>query len=822
MAQEWWQASTEEVLRHCRANPEGLTSVEAERRRSAFAIRPVRRHAAWRLLLRQFTSPVMLVLIVATVVSLVVADPLDGLIILVIIVASGLLGFVQERRADIAMVELLGRVQVHADVLRDGVETEVLLADVVTGDIVVLRAGDIAPADLRLIEADRLLVDESSITGEPEAAEKSAEVIASGSASLPRTGVFFGSHVVSGSGRGVVVAVGTQTRFGSLVERLESRDVTTRFEREMTSFGFLLLRVVLVLVAVVLAINLVLQRGIIESLMFALAVAVGITPQLLPAIVTVSLSLGARRMAEEDVLVKRLDAIEDIGAMTVLACDKTGTLTRGVVQLDRALDTSGSPSERVLRLAGMNAGLQRGYPNALDAAILHRAPPTYARALDEVPYDFTRRRLSVLVRDGDQSVLITKGAYASVMDACPSANRAVLDPIYARLSSAGYRVIAVATRDLGDAMTATVADEQEMTCEGVLAFMDPPTDDARRAVDDLRGLGVDVVLVTGDNALVARHVAEAVGLSGAHAVTGEQIAAMDDRHLAAITATARVFAEVDPLQKERLVLAFRSAGATVGFLGDGINDSAALKAADAGISVDSAADVAKHAAALVVMTKDLAVIADGVRLGRRTFANTLKYIRVTISANFGNMVSLVIASALLPFLPLLPVQILLLNLLSDVPAITIATDRVDADEEDRPRTWSLRSLRDFMIAFGLVSSVFDLSAFAVLRLGFAADDTVFRSSWFVLSLVTECLALLVLRTGRPCWRSRPGTALLIASAAVVAFGLVLPFLPVSALIGLGPIPIAILATGAVLCLGYVAANEVAKAWWRRARGWQAI
>ena len=822
MAQEWWQSPQGEVLRQCRAIPEGLTSAEAKRRHSAFAIRPVRRHAAWRLLLRQFTSPVMLVLIVATAISLVVSDPLDALIILIIIVASGLLGFVQERRADIAMVELLGRVQVHADVLRDGVETEVLLADVVTGDIVVLRAGDIAPADLRLIEADRLLVDESSITGEPEAAEKSAEAIASGGASLPTSGVFFGSHVVSGSGRGVVVGVGTQTRFGSLVERLEGRDVTTRFEREMTSFGYLLVRVVLVLVAVVLAINLVLQRGIIESLMFALAVAVGITPQLLPAIVTVSLSLGARRMAEEDVLVKRLDAIEDIGAMTLLACDKTGTLTRGVVQLDQALDVWGNPSERVLQLAGMNAGLQRGYPNTLDTAILDRAPPTDARALDEVPYDFTRRRLSVLVCDGERSVLITKGAYASVMNTCPLANRAVLDPLYERLSSEGYRVLAIATRDLGDTTKAAVTDEQEMTCEGLLAFMDPPTDAARDAVEDLRDLGVDVALVTGDNALVARHVAQAVGLPGVHVVTGAQIATMDDRLLAAVAATARVFAEVDPLQKERLVFAFRSAGATVGFLGDGINDSAALKAADAGISVDSAADVAKHAAALVVMTKDLAVIADGVRLGRRTFANTLKYIRVTISANFGNMVSLVIASALLPFLPLLPVQILLLNLLSDVPAMTIATDRVDPDDECQPRAWSLHSLRDFMIAFGLVSSVFDLTAFAVLRFGFDADDTVFRSSWFVLSLITECLALLVLRTGHPCWRSRPGTALLVASAAVVAIGLALPFLPVSALIGLGPIPLAILVTGAVLCLGYVAANEGAKAWWRKARGWQAI
>ena len=764
----------------------------------------------------------MVVLIVATVVSLIVSDPADGLIILVIIVASGLLGFVQERRADIAMVELLGRVQVHADVLRDGIEVEVLVADVVVGDLVLLRPGDLVPADLRLVDAERLLVDESSITGEPEPAEKSVRGVADADSTLPSCGVFFGSHVVSGSGRGVVVGVGTGTRFGSLVERLEGQDVTTRFEKEMTRFGFLLVRVVVILVVLVLAINLALQRGIIESLMFALAVAVGITPQLLPAIVTVSLSLGARRMAEESVLVKRLDVIEDIGAMTVLACDKTGTLTHGVVELDQALDASGASSERVLRLASVNAGLQRGYPNALDAAILRRAPVVQAQRVDEVPYDFTRRCLSVLVRDGDCSMLVTKGAYSSVIDRCVGADRRALDDEYARLSALGYRVLAVATRSLGQRMSVSADDEHDLTCEGLLAFMDPPTYAASHAVGDLRDLGVRVALVTGDNALVARHVADAVGLAGSDVVTGGQIAEMDDAQLAAATAGTAVFAEVDPLQKERLVLAFRAAGETVGFLGDGINDAAALRAADAGISVDSAADAAKHAAALVVMTKDLAVIADGIRLGRRTFANTLKYIRVTISANFGNMVSLVIASALMPFLPLLPVQILLLNLMSDAPAMTIATDRVDADEEHRPRTWSLRSLRDFMICFGLVSSVFDLSAFAILRLGFGADDTVFRSSWFVLSLTTECLALLVLRTGRPFWRSRPGTALIVASVLVVLAGVALPFLPASSWLGMGPVPLVILAAAGVLCVAYVAANEAAKAGWRRVRGWAAI
>lgn len=796
--------------------------------RGAHHLRP-----AWRLLLKQFTSPVMVILIVATLISLVVSDPIDSAIILVIIVASGLLSFAQERRAEVAMADLLGRVQVHADVLRDGREVEVALSDVVVGDTVILRAGDIVPADMRITQATGLLVDESAVTGEAEPAEKYVGLSAETS-TLPADQVFFGTHVTAGDGRAIVRAVGADTRFGALVEQAQERDVTTGFEREMRSFGFLLARVVAVLVVIVLAINLLLQRGVVESLMFALAVAVGITPQLLPAIVAVSLSLGARRMAREEVLVTRLDAIEDVGAMTLLCCDKTGTLTEGVVSLDHALDVSGRRSDEVLRLAGLNAHLQAAYPNALDAAIMRVTPVPTARVLAEVPYDFRRRRLSVVVREGESTMLVTKGAYASVLEACTSirvdggpqprdaSTRAQVEEHFTRLSGEGYRVLAIATRDLGARTDATRDDECDLVFEGLLAFMDTPDEQARHAIGDLRALHVDVALVTGDNALVAAHVATSVGIPVDGLVTGRDLESMDDAHLAEIVRTTRVFAEIEPLQKRRIVRALQGKGETVGFLGDGINDVAALRAADAGISVQSAADAAKHAAALVVLTKDLAVIAEGIRLGRQTFANTLKYIRVTISANFGNMVSLVIASAFLPFLPLLPVQILLLNLMSDVPALTISTDRVDRDEVESPRQWDLRALRNFMIVFGLVSSVVDLTAFAVLRFGFDADDTTFRSAWFVLSLVTECAALLVLRTGRPAWRSRPGTALVVSSAAVVALGVALPFLAIGGLVGLGPIPLAVLGALGGLALAYVAANEVTKAAWVRTRGWQAM
>lgn len=823
-----------EVLERLQVSADGLTSAEAVSRRAlGSSIRP-RMRSRWRLLLRQFANPVTLLLLAAAAVSMVVSDPIDGAIIVLIVAVSTGLGFFQERRADVSMAELLGRVRVHADVIRDGVESEVLLDDVVVGDVVILRPGDVVPADLRLLDADRLLIDESSITGESASVEKDASPRPDRSAALPVTGAFLGSHVVSGSGSGVALAVGRDSRFGALVAEFEGRDVRTHFERQMTSFGYLLARVVLALVVVILIINVIAQRPFLESLMFALAVAVGITPQLLPTIVTVSLSAGARMMATARVLVKRLDAIEDIGAMTILCCDKTGTLTRGVVQLDRAVDTSGTPDARVATLAAMNAGLQRGFPNALDEAILQAHARPDAQLLDEVPYDFERRRLSVLVAGADSSELITKGACASVLAVCTRVrvegavhpfnedHGSRVDALFRTLSDEGFRVLAIATRDMGARRTVSEADESAMTLEGLLAFSDPPTEEAREAIKNLRDLHVEVRLITGDNRHVAEHVAGSVGLDAGRVVTGSEISGMTPDELSTCVRGAQVFAEVDPLQKEVIVTALRDSGQTVGFLGDGINDAAALRAADAGVSVENAADAAKHAAALVLLTKDLDVLADGIRAGRRTFANTLKYVRVTVSANFGNMFSLVIAAIFLPFLPLLPVQILLLNLLSDAPAMTIASDRVDPEAESQPRSWDLRNLRNFMIVFGLASSIIDLSAFVIFWFALDVDDTVFRSGWFLLSLLTECLALLVLRTGRPFWRSAPSEWLLTSVILVCVVGVVLTVTMGGASVGLTALPLLVLATVLALAAAYVGINEIVKLWWGRRWGWLGI
>ena len=824
-ARTCWSPPLDELVRALASDVTGLSSDEATRRRALQGpntIEPARGHRGARLLAAQFESPIIAILAAATVVAMVLGDTIDGVIILTIITASGLLGFVQEHRAGRAVDALLAQVCVHVEVLRDQHEVAVPTDDVVAGDVVVLRAGDIVPADGRIIHSHSLLVDESALTGESYPAEKSCGIVPSDSPLSKRTNaVFLGTHVVSGTGTVLVVTTGRDTEFGGLAVKLAGRDITTRFERGITAFGLLLLRAMAVLVTTIFAINVVLDRPVVDSLLFSLALAVGLTPQLLPAIVAISLSTGARQMAARQVIVKRLDAIEDFGSMTVLCTDKTGTLTAGSAALDSALDLDGRVDDQVLRLARLNAGLQQGFANPLDAAVLRGAPLVEtALCLDEVPYDFERKRLSVLVAGATPS-LITKGAFAEVLAVCTTAEvggevvpieivRHRLDERFVELSAAGYRVLALATRDLPDRDTVTAGDEMQMTARGLLAFADPPKAGAGEAIRELADLGVSIRLVTGDNRLAARQIAAQVGLRSDNALTGAQIDELDEGELAVHASDVAVFAEVDPMHKERIVRALRANGEAVGFLGDGINDVAALHAADVGISVDTAVDVAKQTAAIVLLDKSLDVVADGVRLGRRTFANTLKYVRVTTSANFGNMLSMAAAAAFLPFLPLLPRQILLLNFLSDIPGMTIAADEVDAEQLEAPRAWDIRSIRRFMIVFGLVSSAFDIATFVVMRVGFEVDAELFRSGWFIESTATELAVMLVLRTARPFWRSRPGRGLLATSVFVAVVTVALPYSPLAEPLGLVGVPARILAALVVLTALYVAANEAIK------------
>lgn len=751
------------------------------------------------LLIRQFKSPIILILIAATVVSMFVGDLTDGLIILAIIVPSVLLSFWQEYRANQTMEELLGRVQVKVNVVRNGVEISIPITQLLVGDLVDLRIGDIVPGDLKITNSNGLLVDESVLTGESMAVERAAG-----------EKLRFGTSVASGTAQATVIGVGEDTEYGALAKAVAEQADDSGFARGLTKFGLLLVRWMSVLLVGLFIANMLLQKPLIDSFLFSIALAVGLTPQLLPAIISVSLSSGAKAMAKNNVLVKRLDAIEDFGSMDVLCTDKTGTITQGVVQLDRCLDIFGNSSDRVRRLALINAKLQEGFENPLDEAIKVTVPAKAIAGvsrIDELPYDFSRKRLTVLVSDGAEKYSVTKGAFQNVVDICSltTEERADVQRLFEDYSAQGYRVLAVAT--------GTSLAESNLKLEGLLLFMDPLKPGAQKAVAEMASLGIELYLVTGDNEFVAKAIGGQVGLNVERVVTGRDIAELDDSSLLALMQNSRVYAGLDPLQKQRVINLLKSAGHTVGYFGDGINDAAALHSADVGISVDTAVDIAKHASAIVLLDKDLSVISEGVRLGRKTFINTMKYARVGVSASFGNMFSMAAASIFLPFLPLLPSQILLLNFMTDFPALAISGDSVDSEAIAKPRRWDVRSIRNFMLIFGLISSVFDIATFAVLRLGFNADAELFRSGWFVESTLTELAVMLVLRTRRRFWNSAPGKALWVSSLVLALIVFLIPFTQVDVLLQLEPLTWPLVLTILGLIAIYVAVNEFVKTRW---------
>jgi Mg2+-importing ATPase len=825
-----WELTPEDAFDRLGSQPSGLASAEAAVRRAKFGpntIKGSRRAGSLWLLVRQFESPIILILVVATVLAGLLGDVTDTVIILAIIALSGLLGFWQERGAAQAVAALLAVVQVKAEVLRDGTSVDVPVEALVPGDVALLNAGDIVPGDCLVIDSRRLLVDEAALTGETYPVEKMPGVVPDNSPIARRTNaVFMGTHVVSGSGSVLVAKTGTSTQFGRVSGRLAERHIATSFERGMTAFGYLLVRAMIVLVIAIFIVNVLLARPLIDSALFSLALAVGLTPQLLPAIVTISLSEGARLMARERVIVKRLDSIEDFGAMSILCTDKTGTMTAGTVVLAGAFGLDGQPSKRVLRLAHLNACFQSGFSNPIDAAIMSVGDVNVAgvRPLDELPYDFSRKRLSVLVAEGGATHVVTKGALDNVLAVCTQAElptaevvaMAAVEPDirsrYESLSSQGYRVLGVATRAAGSATRLAATDESDLVFCGFLTFLDPPKPGAAAMLHELGAAGISVRMITGDNRLVAAHVGAMVGLDPSALITGGEVDRLDDETLAARAVATAIFAEVEPLAKERIVRALRVSGGVVGYLGDGINDAPALHAADVGISVDTAVDVAKEAASIVLLDKDLEVLLHGVRQGRRTFANTMKYVFTTTSANFGNMLSMAVAAAVLPFLPLLAGQILLINFLTDFPATTIATDAVDPEQLDQPHSWDIGFVRRFMLVFGAVSSAFDLMTFAVLRLGFAADATLFRSGWFLESVATELAVLFVLRTRRPFFRSQPSRILTASSLAVAGLAVVIPYSPLAALLGLDGPPPPVLMALVVITVSYVVVTELTK--WR--------
>ena len=831
----YWNRAAEEMLRALDSRATGLPEEEARARLEVYGPNTVRAEERYRtlaLLRRQIESPLVLILVFAALVSLALRDWVDATLILVIVCASAVLGFLQERRASNVMAFLSARLALTSRVRRDGATVRVPSATLVPGDIVSLSAGDLVPADGVLLDAEDFLVVESSLTGEAMPVEKRPGIVPTEAAIAQRTNcVFLGGSVRSGTATLLVVATGRDTVYGAIVEHVGQRPPDTEFTRGMRQFGYTLLRIMTVMVLFVLLLNLLFQRPAIESMLYAVALAVGLSPELLPAIVSVTLSSGARRMAQRGVLVRRLEAIENLGSMDVLCTDKTGTLTEGVIALEACVDIAGRRSETVRQLAYLNASLETGIENPLDVAIINAGPgpggaPQHFGKIDEIPYDFQRKRLTIVVEKagGDAALMIVKGAFDPLLAACShaagdagpvpldTALRDRLQRAYRTQSTAGYRVLGVAMKTVARRADYDVRDEVDLCFEGFLIFLDRPKASAPALIDALAELGVRLKVISGDNRYVTGHLAASVGLDQSAMLTGEEIGALSDEALWQRARETDVFVEVDPHQKERIVRALQRTGHVVGYLGDGINDAPALHTADVGISVEGAVDVARESADILLLGPDLDVLRSGIEDGRRAFANTMKYISVTTSANFGNMISMALGTVFLPFLPLLPKQILLNNLISDMPCMALGGDAVDSETVARPARWSIRNIRNFMLVFGMLSTAFDLLTFLVLRYAFDAQDDVFRTAWFVLSLITELVALLTLRTWRPVWRSMPRPLLLGITVAAAFVAIALPYLDALArALGFVPLGAAMMAALLAIVGAYGLVIEIFKA-----------
>ncbi|WP_213767691.1 magnesium-translocating P-type ATPase [Caballeronia sp. dw_19] len=826
--QPFWNLSAQEAIARLSSSAKGLSSAEALirfKRYSDSRLVSKRRTDTFTLILGQFSSPIVLLLVAAAIISILLKDSVDAVIILAIVLASGLLGFWQERGAAGAVEKLLSLVEVKAKVLRGGSPTDVALDDIVPGDVVILSAGATAPGDCLLLESRDLFADEATLTGETFPAEKSVAVLPAETPLAKRTNfVFLGTHVISGSATVLVVTTGKDTEFGKVSERLKLRPPETDFERGIRRFGYLLMEITLLLVICIFAFNVYLHRPVLDSFLFSLALAVGLTPQMLPAIVSINLAAGARRMAEKKVIVKRLSSIENFGSMNVLCTDKTGTLTEGEVTLQAVHDVEGKDSPFGLVCVYLNSTFESGFASPIDVAIRKHCiiDITAWKKLDEVPYDFVRKRLTVLVSGPEGNLMLTKGALAEVLDVCTIAEdangneqpltdlRSQIDARFAEYSKDGQRTLGLARKKLGPAETIGKADETGMCFIGFVLFSDPLKPGIAATIEQLRLLGVALKVITGDNMLVAASVARQIGFADAQMLSGREMKNMSDGALLNRVGKVNVFAEVEPNEKERIIRALRKAGNVVGYMGDGINDASALHAADVGLSVEDAVDVAKEVADIVLLEKDLKVLIDGIREGRITFANTLKYVLIATSANFGNMFSMAGASLLLPFLPLLPKQILLTNMLTDLPAMTISSDGVDSQMLTSPQRWDIGFIRSFMLTFGILSSVFDYVTFGVLLYLFHAGTDEFRTAWFVESVVSASLILLVVRSRLSLFTSRPSRRLVLATLAVAVAAVVLPYFPYASLLGLAPVPLKYLAAIAAIVAVYICAAEVTK------------
>ena len=832
----FWDMPLADLLRLIEATPAGLTSDEAKQRlrlHGPNSLVAESRFAPLIGFLRFFANPLVLILLGASAISIVLGDPVGGSIIIAIVLLSVIVNFYVEFQARHAVADIRKQVATTAAVLRDGHYLELPVAELVPGDIVRLSAGDLAPADGRLLDSKDLHVRESALTGESLPVDKAASDLPAGQHSLADAGnsVFLGTAVQTGIATAVIVRTGKDTAFGEIAQRLAMRPPETEFGRGIRHFGLMITRVIMLLVLFVLLVNVLLHRPVLESFLFSIALAVGMTPEMMPMIITITLAQGARRMARKKVLVKQLTAIEDFGSIEILCSDKTGTLTEGEIVLDKHVDVLGQDNQDVLRFVYLNSYFQAGIKSPLDDAILKHDHPAILeyQKVDEIPFDFNRKRLSVVVRRGDEHLLVTKGEAESVLAICGTVivdgapqpfdegRRAQAAETFKKLSADGFRVLGVAFRKVEKQDGYAVASEREVTLAGFAAFLDPPKEGISAVLDALKANGVSVVIMTGDNQYVTQKVAHDVGLATDRIVTGEQLDTMDDAALAYQAEHGAIFARVSPEQKNRVILGLKARGHVVGYIGDGINDAPSLHTADVGISVMNGVDVAKDAAKIILLEKDLAVLNEGVLEGRRCYANIMKYIIMSTSSNFGNMFSMAAASLFLKFLPMLPTQILLNNFLYDTSQVAVPGDNVDPGLVHKPKRWQIGFIRQFMTIIGPISSIYDFLTFGVLLWLFhaAANPPLFRTGWFVESLVTQTLVVFVIRTAGNPFKSRPSGRLVIAVVAVSLAGAVLPYTPLGGLLGFTPLPPSLLAAIAVLTLTYMMLVQAVKTWFYR-------
>lgn len=811
---------------------QGLSTAEAKSRLNTFGpniFQDRQRQSLLRQYLRRFGNPLVLILLAASAVSAFTGELTNFFIISCIVVLSVTLDFAQEHRANVAVEKLQKTVSIRATVLRDGATRDLEVSQLVPGDVVLLSAGNLVPADGAVIEALDLFVKQSSLTGEPYPVEKRPGLPVDHGDDMQNAtnAVFMGSSVISGSARIVVVKTGTGTAIGQIADSLYRSAEPTSFEVGTRRFGMLIMRLTILMVMFVLFVNTYFHKPWLESFLFAVALAVGLTPELLPMVVSITLSRGALRMAKRHMIVKRLSSIQDLGSMDVLCTDKTGTLTEAKIRLERHLDAEGAPSDRVLELAYCNSFFETGLKSPLDEAILahrHIDISPWSK-VDEVPFDFERRRVSVLIDNGKSRWLVVKGAADEIVGLCThyeSASAAVPSPLdesalisvvgqYHALEEEGFRVLGIAWRQVPlDHPHAVVGDETELVLAGFAAFLDPPKESAAPVLSALRRASVAIKVVTGDSERVTRYVCSQLQIPVTGILLGRDIVEMDDRALEARVESCNLFCRVNPAQKERVIRALKARGHVVGYLGDGINDAPSLHAADVGLSVDSAADVAKEAADMILLRQDLHVLHDGVHEGRRTFGNIMKYILMGTSSNFGNMFSMAGAAVFLPFLPMLPTQILLNNILYDLSEIPIPLDKVDSVDVRTPQVLDLGLIRNFMLVIGSISSMFDFLTFYIMLVVLQAEEKLFQTGWFVESLCPQVLVIFIIRTRRHAWQSHPHPALVTAALAIVAIAIILPLTHLGSQFGFVPPPAGYYGIIGMLVVAYLLVVEIAK------------